>query len=149
MKRRGFLNSICRTAAVYTFDQLIEAQPLPVSFVNIAREAGLKEKNTFGEERKNRYLVETTGCGVAFFDYDHDGWLDLFFVNGSRFQATFSGGTPTNRLYRNNRDGTFTDVTGMPGCQRDARVPGMPGCCQEGCQGARHSAGGTRSGMKR
>ncbi len=111
MKRRGFLNSICRTAAVYTFDQLIEAQPLPVSFVNIAREAGLKEKNTFGDERKNRYLVETTGCGVAFFDYDHDGWLDLFFVNGSRFQATFSGGTPTNRLYRNNRDGTFTDVT--------------------------------------
>ena len=72
----------------------MQAQPLPVSFVNIAREAGLREKNTFGDERKNRYLVETTGCGVAFYDYDHDGWLDLFFVNGSRFQANFAGAPP-------------------------------------------------------
>ncbi len=109
--RRQFLQSLCRTSAVYSFDQLIQAQPLPVSFVNVAREAGLREKTTFGHERKNRYLVETTGCGVAFFDYDHDGWLDLFFVNGSRFQANFPGGPPTNRLYKNNRDGTFTDVT--------------------------------------
>ena len=111
MSRRRFLKSLCRTAAVYSLDQLLQAQPLPVSFVNIAREAGLREKTIFGDERKNRYLVETTGCGVAFFDYDHDGWLDLFFVNGSRFQATFPGGPPTNRLYKNNRDGTFTDVT--------------------------------------
>ena len=109
--RRGFLQSLCRTAAVYSFDQLLHSQPLPVGFVNVAREAGLREKTTFGDERKNRYLVETTGCGVAFFDYDHDGWLDLFFVNGSRFQASFPGGPPTNRLYKNNRDGTFTDVT--------------------------------------
>ena len=109
--RRGFLTSLCRTAGVFSFDQLMQAQPLPVSFVNVAREAGLREKTTFGDERKNRYLVETTGCGVAFFDYDHDGWLDLFFVNGSRFQANFPGGPPTNRLYKNNRDGTFTDVT--------------------------------------
>ena len=115
MSRRRFLKSLCRTAAVYSFDHLLQAQPLPVSFVNIAREAGLREKTTFGDERKNRYLVETTGCGVAFFDYDHDGWLDLFFVNGSRFQTTFPGGPPTNRLYKNNRDGTFTDVTQKAG----------------------------------
>ncbi len=113
--RRHFLKSLSRTAAVYSFDQLVAAQPLPVSFVNVAREAGLREKTTFGDERKNRYLVETTGCGVAFYDYDHDGWLDLFFVNGSRFQATFPSGPPTNRLYKNNRDGTFTDVTQKSG----------------------------------
>jgi hypothetical protein len=115
MRRRGFLTSLCRTAAVYSFDQLLRSQPLPVSFVNVAREAGLKAKTIFGDERKNRYLVETTGCGVAFYDYDHDGWLDLFFVNGSRFQTTFPDGPPTNRLYKNNRDGTFTDVTQKAG----------------------------------
>ncbi|MBM3761881.1 MAG: CRTAC1 family protein [Acidobacteria bacterium] len=113
--RRGFLKSLCRTAAVYSFDQLMQGQQLPVSFVNIAREAGLREKTVFGDEKKNRYLVETTGCGVAFYDYDHDGWLDLFFVNGSRFQANFTGGLPSNRLYKNNRDGTFTDVTRKAG----------------------------------
>jgi hypothetical protein len=96
---------------VYTLEQLLHGQPSPVSFVNVAREAGLKEKTTFGDEKKNRYLVETTGCGVAFYDFDHDGWLDLFVVNGSRFQANFAGRMPTNRLYKNNRDGTFTDVT--------------------------------------
>ncbi|MCX6613297.1 MAG: CRTAC1 family protein, partial [Acidobacteria bacterium] len=94
--RRGFLKSLCRTAAVYSFEQLMHGQPLPVSFVNVAREAGLREKTVFGDEKKNRYLVETTGCGVAFYDYDHDGWLDLFFVNGSRFQANFTGGLPSN-----------------------------------------------------
>ncbi len=113
--RRGFLKSLCRTAAVYSFDQLMQGQALPVSFVNVAREAGLREKTIFGDEKKNRYLVETTGCGVAFYDYDHDGWLDLFFVNGSRFQAKFTGGLPSNRLYKNNRDGTFTDVTRKAG----------------------------------
>ncbi len=113
--RRGFLKSLCKTAAVYSFDQLMQGQPLPVSFINVAREAGLREKTVFGDEKKNRYLVETTGCGVAFYDYDHDGWLDLFFVNGSRFQANFTGGMPSNRLYKNNRDGTFTDVTRKAG----------------------------------
>ncbi len=113
--RRGFLKSLCRTAAVYSFDQLMHGQSLPVSFVNVAREAGLREKTVFGDEKKNRYLVETTGCGVAFYDYDHDGWLDLFFVNGSRFQGNFAGSLPSNRLYKNNRDGTFTDVTRKAG----------------------------------
>lgn len=113
--RRGFLKSLCRAATVFSFDQLMQGQQLPVSFVNIAREAGLREKTVLGDEKKNRYLVETTGCGVAFYDYDHDGWLDLFFVNGSRFQGNFTGGVPSNRLYKNNRDGTFTDVTRKAG----------------------------------
>ena len=93
--------------------------PLGVQFVNIAREAGLRSKTIFGSERKNLYLLETTGCGAAFFDYDNDGWLDIFLVNGTRFEANYAkGDEPTNRLYKNNRDGTFTDVTAKAGLQR-------------------------------
>ena len=97
---------------VLPFDALAVAADLPVSFVNTARESGLRARTTFGGERKNRYLLETTGCGVAFYDYDDDGWLDIFFVNGTRFGETYTQDpAPTNRLYKNNRDGTFTDVT--------------------------------------
>ena len=45
-------------------------------------ESGLNAKTIFGGEHKNKYLLETTGCGVAFYDYDNDGWLDIFLVNG-------------------------------------------------------------------
>lgn len=104
---------------VFTFDQLVSGQKLPVRFVDVAREAGLRSKNVFGDDKRNRYLLETTGCGVAFFDYDNDGWLDIFLVNGTRFESEFpSGAEPTNRLYKNNRDGTFTDVTQNAGLAR-------------------------------
>ena len=56
-------------------------------------------------------MLETTGCGVAFDDYDNDGWLDIFLVNGPRLEGFPAGQEPTNRLYKNNRDGTFTDVS--------------------------------------
>ncbi|PYV83113.1 MAG: RNA-binding protein, partial [Acidobacteria bacterium] len=51
------------------------------SFTNVARVSGLEALTTFGGKDSNKYLVETTGCGVAFFDYDNDGWLDVFLVN--------------------------------------------------------------------
>jgi hypothetical protein len=86
-----------------------------VSFVNIAREAGLNAKTIFGGEHKNKYLLETTGCGVAFYDYDNDGWLDIFLVNGSRLEGFPAGSEPTSHLFKNNRDGTFTDVTTKAG----------------------------------
>jgi hypothetical protein len=86
-----------------------------VSFVNVAREAGLNVKTIFGGEHKNKYLLETTGCGVAFYDYDNDGWLDIFLVNGSRLEGFPAGSEPTSHLFRNNRDGTFTDVTAKAG----------------------------------
>jgi hypothetical protein len=117
--RREFIASLCRSAMVFTFDQLVRGQPLPVQFVNVAREAGLRAKTIFGDEKRNRYLLETTGCGVAFFDYDNDGWLDIFLVNGTRFEAKWPPDqAPTNRLYKNNRDGTFTDVTVEAGLVR-------------------------------
>jgi hypothetical protein len=117
--RRGFIRSIWRAGLVFTFDQLVSGESLPVRFVNVAREAGLQTRTIFGGEKSNRYLLETTGCGVAFFDYDNDGWLDIFLVNGTRFESNFAKGSePTNRLYKNNRDGTFTDVTVKAGLER-------------------------------
>ena len=86
-----------------------------VSFLNVARESGLNVKTIFGGEHKNKYLLETTGCGVAFYDYDNDGWLDIFLVNGTRLEGFPAGVEPTSHLFRNNRDGTFTDVTAKAG----------------------------------
>lgn len=89
-----------------------------VSFANVARSAGLSHKTIYGDEHKNKYLLETTGCGVAWFDYDRDGWLDVFFVNGTRLNGFAKGQEPTARLYKNNRDGSFTDVTKAAGLAR-------------------------------
>src|ERR1700722_12745743 len=85
--RRKFIRSLCTAIPVFSFDQLVHGLPLGVRFVNVAREAGLKTKTIFGGEAKNKFLMETTGCGCAFFDYDNDGWLDIFLVNGTRFEA--------------------------------------------------------------
>src|SRR6476646_2544184 len=101
--RRSILQSVCRTLSVFPFDQLVRGLPLSVQCVNVAREAGLRTKTIYGGESTNKYLLETTGCGAAFFDYDNDGWLDIFLVNGTRFEGNFPNGSqPTNRLYRNN-----------------------------------------------
>ena len=54
----------------------VEGTPLGVSFVEVATQAGLTGKTIYGGELHNKYLLETTGCGLAFYDYDHDGWLD-------------------------------------------------------------------------
>jgi len=91
------------------------AQDLGVTFVDVARESGLNAKTIYGGEHKNKYLLETTGCGVAFYDYDNDGWLDIFLVNGTRLEGFPAGQEPTNHLFKNNRDGTFTDVTAKAG----------------------------------
>jgi enediyne biosynthesis protein E4 len=88
---------------------------LGVSFVDIAHAAGLNAKTIFGGEHKNKYLLETTGCGVAFYDYDNDGWLDIFLVNGSRLEGFPASQEPISRLFKNNRDGTFSDVTTKAG----------------------------------
>ena len=82
-----------------------------VSFIDVARESGLNVKTIYGGEHRNKYLLETTGCGVAFYDYDNDGWLDVFLVNGWRLEGFPSGQEPISHLFKNNRDGTFTDVT--------------------------------------
>lgn len=88
---------------------------LGFSFKNVASEAGLDAVTVFGGKETNKYLLETTGCGVAVLDYDADGWLDLFLVNGSVLEGFPQGTAPTNHLYRNKHDGTFEDVTRQAG----------------------------------
>ena len=104
----AFSNSATQEPAAKTTD-------LGLSFLNVAREAGLNAKTIFGGEHKNKYLLETTGCGVAFYDYDNDGWLDIFLVNGSRLEGFAKGQEPISHLFKNNRDGTFTDITTKAG----------------------------------
>lgn len=116
ISRRNFVLSLCAAVPVFSFNQLVTGLPLPTQFVNVAREAGLHAKTIFGSERTNKFLLETTGCGCAFIDYDNDGWLDIFLVNGTRFETSWPPGqAPVSRLYKNNRDGTFTDVTAAAG----------------------------------
>jgi len=115
-----FTRLLLTAATLLTIAQTVRnaGEGFEVSFTDVAQKAGLRHRTVYGDEGKNRYLLETTGCGVAWFDYDNDGWLDIFFVNGSRFGGFESGGEPSNRLYRNNRDGTFTDVTTRAGLTR-------------------------------
>ena len=89
-----------------------------VRFVDVAHSAGLTDTVYYGGVEQVKYIVEANGCGVAFYDYDNDGWLDVFVLNGSRLDGFPSGQEPSNRLYRNNRDGTFTDVTREAGLVR-------------------------------
>jgi enediyne biosynthesis protein E4 len=89
--------------------------PLGYSIIDIAREAKLEFVQVCGGDTSKKYILETTGSGVAFIDYDNDGWLDIFLVNGSQLQGLGPGQVPSNKLFRNNRDGTFTEVTEKAG----------------------------------
>jgi hypothetical protein len=95
----------------------LEGTPLGVSFVDVVHQSGLNIQTTYGGEGSNKYLLETTGCGLAFYDYDNDGWLDLFLVNGWRLDGFAPGQEPHCHLFKNNRDGTFTDVTAGSGLE--------------------------------
>jgi hypothetical protein len=105
----------------------IEGTPLGVTFVDVVKGSGLDVETTFGGVGKNKYLLETTGCGLAFYDYDNDGWLDVFMVNGWRLEGFPKGKEPHCRLFKNNRDGTFTDVT--KGSGLDVRTGWGQACC--------------------
>src|SRR4051812_7229839 len=84
---------------------------LALSFTSVGREAGLGAATVFGGRQTNRYLLETTGCGVAMFDYDADGLQDLFFVNGTTLEGFPKGQEPRPHLYRNVGGARFEDVT--------------------------------------
>jgi len=97
--------------------------PFKSRFTDVAAAAGLTAPVIYGGVERKDYLLETTGSGVAFLDYDNDGWLDLFIPSGARF-----GTNPPeaiNRLYKNNRDGTFTDVTLKAGLARQGWACGV------------------------
>lgn len=97
--------------------------PFLSRFTDVAAEAGLIHPTIYGGLDHKNYIVETVGCGVAFLDYDNDGWLDIFVLCGTRMDAPVPGST--NRLYKNNRDGTFSDVTEMAGLTRTGWPSGV------------------------
>jgi hypothetical protein len=98
----------------------------PVTFVDVAKEAGLNSPNVWGGVDHKRYIIEAKGSGLAFFDYDQDGWLDIYLTNGTRLDAKWpEGKAPTSHLYKNNRDGTFTDVTEKSGLARTGWQTGV------------------------
>src|SRR6201981_3231637 len=128
--RRSFLLfSLCATAqqvlgqnqGIATRE--VKAQPKPAPsgrpfharFVDVAKEAGLHAPVIYGGVESKKYIMEANGCGCAFIDYDNDGWMDIFLLSGTRLEA--DPPDATNRLYKNNRDGTFTDVTDKAGLQ--------------------------------
>jgi enediyne biosynthesis protein E4 len=90
--------------------------PFLAQFTDVAKQAGLVEPVIYGGVERKTYILETVGCGVAFVDYDNDGWQDILVLSGTRFEGDTK--SATNRLYKNNRDGTFTDVTAKAGLLR-------------------------------
>jgi len=88
-------------------------RPFPARFTDVAREAGLIHPSIYGGVDRKQFILEVVGCGAAFIDYDNDGWMDLFVLGGTRLEEAPPGAS--NRLYRNNRDGTFIDVTEKAG----------------------------------
>lgn len=92
-----------------------EEEDFPVTFIDVARRAGLSEQIIYGGIEQKKYIIETNGSGVAFVDYDTDGWMDILLLSGTRLEGFPTGKEPTNRLYRNKRNGTFADVTAKAG----------------------------------
>jgi enediyne biosynthesis protein E4 len=113
------------TGAVHAAVKDAQARPItaggfvenaPVVFEDITKQAGLDKFHHRSGTPKKESIIETPGSGVALLDYDNDGWLDIYLVNGSTISA-FKGSEPPPRamLFHNNHDGTFTDVTEKAG----------------------------------
>jgi hypothetical protein len=100
-------------------------KPFPVEFTDVARRAGLTAPAIYGEEFVKQYIVEANAGGIAFFDYDQDGWLDVFMLNGTKYEGFPPGQEPTNHLFHNNRDGTFADVTEKAGLRHTGWAYGV------------------------
>jgi len=97
--------------------------PFHARFTDVAARAGLREPVIYGGLDRDLYIIEPMGSGIAFFDYDNDGWLDIFVLSGTRLEGPPAGAT--NRLYKNNRDGTFTDQTAKAGLTRTGWAYGV------------------------
>jgi hypothetical protein len=127
MRRAAFLPFACVFAALAGAGAAREPDDSDwgVSFEDVAAKAGLVHPSIYGGVDRKRFIVETNGAGVAFLDYDNDGWLDALVLSGTRLeengrapQRFAAASAPTNRLYRNNRNGTFRDVTARAGLVR-------------------------------
>src|SRR5205823_2192376 len=104
--------SISNLQSISNQQSAISNEKWPVSFVDVADRAGLREPTTYGGIDRKRFIIETNGAGVALLDYDNDGWIDALVLNGTRLKdgtreaETYAPGrAPLSRLYRNDRDG--------------------------------------------
>jgi len=105
-----------------------KTKPSEVHFEDLARKVGLDVRNVYGGDTHKEFIIETTGNGAIIFDYDNDGWPDIYLPNGSTVEGFSKEQAPTGHLFHNNQDGTFSDVTQRSGL---ARV----GWGQGGCVG--------------
>jgi enediyne biosynthesis protein E4 len=94
---------------------MASGRPFDAYFVDVAASAGLISPVIYGGVDHDDYIIEANGCGCAFIDYDNDGWIDIFILSGTRLSGAPWG--TSNKLYKNNRDGTFTDVTKQAGLE--------------------------------
>ncbi|MGD0902148.1 MAG: CRTAC1 family protein [Terracidiphilus sp.] len=120
--RRNLLKASTALCASTLFPRILPAAPQPQpatppkpfsTFTDVAQSAGLTHVMFYGIPETVTYIVEEMGGGCAFFDYDNDGWMDIFILGGRRLADIPAGAS--NRLYKNNRNGTFTDVTQKAG----------------------------------
>ena len=112
--RRRILQAGAMSAAAAALPRKVPGAEMPFSrFTDVAAQSGLTQPVVYGTPNKVTYIIESMGGGCAFFDYDNDGWMDLLILGGRTLDGTPPGSG--NRLYRNNRDGTFTDVTARAG----------------------------------
>jgi len=134
--RRAFLLSTMNAAAAAAFSQGVvphkiaalprgkrSGLPYNAHFVEVARKAGVDHPVLYGSPNPKDFILESIGCGCAFLDYDNDGWIDILVLGGSSFTGPDPG--VTNRLYHNNRDGTFRDVTVEAGLTKTGWASGV------------------------
>jgi hypothetical protein len=130
-----YLCLVCFLAMSLYISVFATAQETAPTFSDAARQSGINFKHENGASRE-KYLPETMSAGALIFDYDNDGWPDIFFVNGGSFVDRAAATAARHRLYRNNRDGTFRDMTassgiavagfGMGACSADYDNDGWP-----------------------
>src|SRR5262245_27145172 len=104
--------AVCLGSLMIWLSPTIQSDPSSGQlFVDVASESGLTDLIVCGKNQSKKYILETLGSGVALADYDRDGNLDAFFVNGSQLEGFAVGQAPTHHLYRNVGNGKFVDVT--------------------------------------
>ena len=113
--RSSLIQNVARLCGFLLSAGALATAAAPLSLRDATASSGIGFVHTDGSSGR-RYIMETIASGLGLIDYDGDGFLDIYFLNGAPLPGTPTPATrPVNALYRNNRDGTFTDVTSSSG----------------------------------